>query len=226
MDLNLDDKDYLHAMEHYLSGMWKDAEEDLSRLLGRFPDDTFILLLLGNTYYSLGELDRAAEVYEHAIQVNPEFGVASYKLGVCYYRSGKLVQALESFQNCMDLKGGSHAMASYFVGLISLFLGDDKRAVEGFDLLRAESGESKIANYYLAQLKIKQQNFREAAELLSELLEVTPNFAEVHYLLGIANLNLHENTKAIQYFRKALELDPNDKRSRSRLEFLTGVEWP
>lgn len=226
MNLDFTDKDFLEAMTLYLSGQWREAKEKLTKLCEEYPESTFIRLLLGNTNYSLGKLTEALENYLQSVKINPEFSIAYYKAGVCAYRSGKLKEALSYFDKVIQLNGQSHAMASYFKGIINFFLGDDKNALDGFAELKDASKESYIANYYMAQLKIKNHDFDEAVQILEELIEVAPDFAEVYFLLGTAYYKLHKNMKAIKCFRKAQELNPTDKRSRNFLELLTDTSWP
>lgn len=226
MELNHADPQYQKAMSHYLSGEWSRAEAAFLELKTAYPDNTFVLLILGNIRYSLGKLDEAIATYREATAVNPKFGVAYYKLGVCLYRMGRLDEALESFSAVVAMGSESHAMAGYFVGLINFFLGKDDAAASGFDTFRKTSRESLIANFYLAQLKIKHKEFKDALELLNELAAATPDFAEVYYMLGIAHYGLHDNFEAIKCLQRAVELNPEDERARSKLTLLTDVQWP
>lgn len=220
------DQAYIDAMGHYLSGQWAEAETAFVALDQRFPDEAFIKLLRGNIAYSRGELDAAVEHYHAAVAAQPDFGNAYYKLGVCLYRMGRLEQALEAFQQVVGMGSQSHAMAQYFVGLINLFLGEDTAASEAFDGFHVSSPESRIANFYLAQLKIKHKDFSGALALLEELVDETPNFAEVHYMLGTVHYGMHDNTAAIKCFQRALDLNPEDERSKTKLTLLTDVQWP
>jgi len=145
---------------------------------------------------------------------------------VSLYRLGRLEDSLRSFSTLMSMHGKTHAMASYFFGLINQFLGNDEEAEKGFAVLRKESKESLIANYYLAQLKIKHHRYAEALDLLQELLAATPNLAEVHYQKGVVFMGLHKNMDAIAAFRKTLDLNPGDKRARANLDLLTDVPEP
>ncbi len=226
MALNQSDPAYNQAMTHYLAGDWEAAKGAFEDLVQAHPAEPFVLLLLGNIHYSLGDLDTAVEIYTKATELNPEFGIAFYKLGVCYYRMGRLERALKAFNAVIEAKSQSHAMASYFVGLINLFLGRDQEAEEGFENLRNRSKESRIANFYLAQLKIKRKQFTEALPLLQELVDRNSEFAEVHYMLGVVQYGLHNNTEAIASFRRALEINPADERSKTKLTLLTDVQWP
>lgn len=226
MQVYHNDSDYIAAMGQYLSGQWSEAEQAFQALDDKFPDDASIKVLRGNIAYSRGKLDESVALYREAIAIAPELGNAYYKLGVCLYRMGRLDEALEAFTNILELKSQSHAMASYFVGLITLFLGRDEAANEAFSEFHKLSPESRIANFYLAQLLIKRKQFKEALDLLNDLAEQTPNFAEVHYMLGTVHFGLHNNTDAIKCFQRALEINPEDERSKTKLSLLTEVQWP
>ena len=219
------DQRYIEAMGYYLSGQWVEAEAAFEALDRQFPDETYIKLLRGNIDYSRGNLDTAVTRYREAIAIKPT-GNVYYKLGVCLYRMGHLNDALEAFENVVGMGSQSHAMGSYFVGLINLFLGEDDAASKAFDSFHKASPESMIANFYLAQLKIKRKEFSEALELLNDLVEQTPQFAEVHYMLGTVHYGLHDNTEAIKCFQRALDINPADERSKTKLTLLTDVQWP
>jgi tetratricopeptide (TPR) repeat protein len=226
MALNYADPEYQEAMRLYLSGEWTEAEKAFTKLKDGYGDSTFIYLVLGNIHYSMGNLDTAVEYYDQALKIDAGYGIAYYKKGVCLYRMGQLQESLASFERIVELKDQSHAMARYFIGLINMFLGNDAEAEKAFDGFREQSPESHIADFYLAQLKIKQQDFAEALDLLKELAKRTPHFAEVHYMLGAAHYGLHNNTEAINAFRRAIDLNPDDERARNKLMLLTEVQWP
>ncbi|MGA2976942.1 MAG: tetratricopeptide repeat protein [Spirochaetia bacterium] len=214
------------AIRLHLIGDREGARRALETLLAHDPKNYYFHYLLGETKYAMGLLDEAADHYRAAIDLKPDFGVAFYKRGVCFYRLGQLENSLECFSALLKMKGQGHAMASYFFGLINQFLGNDEAAEEGFRILRGESRQSLIANYYLAQIKLKHNQHQEALELLEELLHATPNLAEVHYLKGMAFMAMHRNIDAVSSFRKTLELNPNDTRARGNLEMLTEVPEP
>ncbi len=214
------------AMRNYLLGNWDEARAGFESLLEKDRENHFIHFILGEILYAMGRLSDAVERYSRATELKPDFGVAFYKMGVCYYRMGKLEKSLQSFSTLLGMKDQSHAMASYFYGIINLFLGNDEDAEKGFTLLSNESNESHISNFYLALLKMKHQKYQESLTHLDELLKATPNLAEVHFMKGTVYMGMHRNLEAIASFRKALELNPRDLRAKASLELLTEVPEP
>ena len=223
-ELNYSDPAYNEAMSHYLAGDWEAAEPHFVDLCVKYEKSTFVRLILGNIYYSLGKLDAAIEKYQEAVFVDPEFGLAYYQLGVCFYRKGHLNRALEAFRMVAGTKQ-NHAMASYYIGLINMYLGKDEQAAEGFHRFKEQSPESMIANLYLGQLKLKVKDYKGALGPLLELVERTPQFAEVHYMLGTVYFGMHDNTRAVQCFRRALQINPEDERSKAKLTLLTDMQF-
>jgi tetratricopeptide (TPR) repeat protein len=69
---------------------------------------------------------------------------------------------------------------------------------------------------------MKRNEHAKALELLEELLDMSPDFAEAHFLIGRAYTGLYKNIEAIKSFRKAVELNPDDKRAKMMLEHYTG----
>lgn len=220
MSLDLSNPEYSRAIELYLSGDRNEAKRAIQELLRSRKDDHCLLLLLADTVYSLGHLSEAIDYYKKALEIKPDIGNAYYRLGVCYYRAGRLKEGLQAFTRVLELGDQSHAMASYYVGLINYLLGNYSAAVDSFSNLREVSPESLISNFYLSQLKMRQHDFDEALELLKQLEAVTPDVAEVYYLLGTVHFRLHNTNDAMKSYRRTLELNPNDVRARSVIELM------
>jgi len=213
--------EFISGMRTYMEGDRDKSLTALGELLSKNPDDASLHVLIGNLLYSQGSLAKSAEHYERALQLAPAMCQAWYKLGVCYVRMGKLVEARQAFQRNVEAGCGTHVMSYYWIGLINNFLGNDEKAQEAFSILRRESPESLLANYFLAQLYMKRNEHARAIELLEELIRMSPDFAEAHFLLGEAYAGQYKNFDAIRCFRRAVELNPNDKRAKTMLEHYT-----
>ncbi len=213
--------EFISGMRTYMGGDRAKSLEELGALLEKNPKDPSLHLLLGNLHYSQGTLSQSATHYARALELAPELCQAWYKLGVCYVRMGKLNDALTAFTKNVEAECGTHVMSFYWMGLINNFLGNDEKAMEAFSILRRESRESQLANFFLAQLHLKRNEHAKALELLQELTTMTPDFAEAHFLMGQAYAGLYKNFEAIHCFRRTLEINPEDKRAKMLLEQYT-----
>lgn len=223
MRAQLSSPEIAEAMGEYLLGDRASSLEAFEKLSGKYPDLPVFPLMLGNIKYSLGHLEEACLSYRKAIELQPDYGQAYFKLGVCLVRMGRLTEALDCFRKNTEKDVKGHVMSHYWMGLINSFLGDDTESIDAFTRLYSESPESRLANFFLAQLYMKHSEHEKALVLLQELLVVCPDFAEVHYLLGLAYGGMYKNFDAIRCFRKALELNPGDKRAQMELERYTEV---
>lgn len=68
----------------------------------RDPQDASAHFDLGSTYYVRGDVEKAIESLERAVELNPENDDASYMLGLAYERLGRQEDALRQFQTVRD----------------------------------------------------------------------------------------------------------------------------
>jgi tetratricopeptide (TPR) repeat protein len=213
--------EFISGMRTAMAGDRDKALRALTDQLEKNPNDASLNVLLGNLHYSHGTLSVSAEYYEKALKLAPEMRQTWYKLGVCYVRMGKLAEALRAFTKNVETQRDTHVMSYYWMGLINNFIGNDEKALEAFSVLRRESEESLLANFFLAQLHMKRNDHAKALPLLEELVKMSPDFAEAHFLMGQAYAGLYRNFEAIQSFRRAVEINPQDKRARMMLDRYT-----
>ena len=64
-------------------------------------------------------------------------------------------------------------------------------------------------NYWLGKEAFDHQNFTEAEQYLSQLVESGFEFADVYDMLGIIYHRQGKYEKAVHTFEKALEINPN-----------------
>ena len=217
---------FITGMEAFLTGNWIVARDSFLVLYKDYSNNENITFILGNIYYSLGDLDKSIQYYKETIGLQTECGNTFYKMGVSYFKMGKFNKSLKVFKLSTQVRGSEHVMVYYYMGLISMHLSKDEDALEYFKKLRELSPQTKMALFFEAQLRIKRHEFEPAIELLCHVLENSPTFAEAHYLLGVCYMGVHKNMKALGSFKKALKLNPSDKRSSLKIDNLSCTDWP
>ena len=58
----------------------------------------------GDSYFSLGQFDKAITLYEKAISIKPNYCEAHYKLGQSNHKLGQLDTAVRSYKKVVDIK--------------------------------------------------------------------------------------------------------------------------
>ena len=82
-----------------------------------------------NTHFSAGRFAEAAEGYRAALEVDPNLGVAWYRLGYSLHASGKLAEAVPAHEKAMRYPQFA-ATAAYNLGCAHALMGDVDGAFE------------------------------------------------------------------------------------------------
>jgi Flp pilus assembly protein TadD len=89
----------------------------------------------GFTYQDQGDLDKAADEYKKAVELNPNHLKAHMNLGAAYMRQEKYDQATEEFSTVVKLNY-YHANAHYNLGYIYSLKGEKEKAQEELKVLK------------------------------------------------------------------------------------------
>jgi len=106
------------------------------------------------------------------------------------------------------------------------FSGRIHETVEDSLKAKTNEGDVKIAPFpifhfgYLKEDKFVAEKLEKYYQILLEELETRPKDAKVHFSLGLHYLNLDQEEKAIEYFEKAVELNPDFSAAKKEI-----VRW-
>lgn len=104
-------------------------------------------------------------------------------------------------------------LEEHFVGEASLYV------VENEDRL-AERQEYAGLQLYVADHMFDSEQFKLAAQWCQRALKTTPNYADAHHMLGLAQSKLGQVAESVKSFRKALEDDPDKLKSKEHLALI------
>lgn len=133
----------------------------------------------GNDLSRAGEFDKAAEQYEKALEIDPQYVDAMTNLGVAYYNLGQLDKAIEQYSKAIELAPGDADIRSNLAA----------------------------AHVQKHQSSGDQEELNRALEQYEKAIELNPDLAEAHFGLGVIYALQGENAQAIQAFERFLELD-------------------
>ena len=87
------------------TGQWKAAVKGYETALNRWPDSLLAYIGLGNSYYTLGELESAKKTFQEAIRRYPTEGSVYNNLAEVLKKQGKNQEALKAAYKAVELGG-------------------------------------------------------------------------------------------------------------------------
>jgi tetratricopeptide (TPR) repeat protein len=171
--------------------------------------DSFEVAMAGGKAGRAGKMDRAVELLNKAIALDPLDHNAHNHLAETYVTQGNLIQARKAYENCIKTLP---TFDRGWAGLISIELqsGNHSRASELIDQAIAKCPNSYVINNYKGEALIKENRFKEAIPYFETTIRVAPEKAVGHNFLARAYLNLRQNQKALEQLQKALKAEPNN----------------
>jgi tetratricopeptide (TPR) repeat protein len=186
---------------------WRDSFTLFEHTLAVTPPNLRIEHNLGVAFGASDRYDEAAEHFEKALQIDPNFYDGLVAMGVTRAHQGRLPEAIEYFQAAIRSQPGApkaHVQLAHALWNQN----QDQAALE--EMRRASQLAPKDADIR-ADLGLAlglAGRIPEAIEQLNEALRLNPNSAEAHNNLGLALLASGKPRESIPEFEAALRLKP------------------
>ncbi len=205
------------AVEDNGSKKFKEAAEKLYLSYKLSPQDTVYLYYAASSAVNGGEYQDALKYYNELQEVGYDGSAMVYK--ATNVETGKVEEMPKSQRDLMvksktykdpvDEKTPSKkAEIVKNTALIYTQLGQDEKALEAYELARAN--DPKDVNLILnqANLYYKLDDKTKFKELMAEAAAVDPENPDLHYNIGVINMEQNNIEEARASYRKALEINP------------------
>ncbi len=144
----------------------------------------------GKQLYLNDQDEKAVEILQKAVNLDPDLAEASFRLGLAYVAVGKEQEAEDAY----------------------------KKAVEKYKKYLADNGKDTEARYNMGQAYAGLHLYSEAVREYRQATRLKDDDADMFYDLGTALTKLAQYDEAAAAFSKALEIDPNNTRAQDSLE--------
>jgi protein O-GlcNAc transferase len=195
------------------------AALELWKERSRGDNPALFLLKYGRLAYKLGKWDDAEVAFTESIRLCPETADARFRflikslMGSLWLdrkdkdRRASATVAKEWYLKSLDDMRCAPSLS--LLGAACARLHDTEGARAAFEEAIALDPEYEEAFYNLAVIE-RKPNPKKARELLERAIQLDPNRASAHGLLGRICQKMKEPTLAEHHYRQALEVDPKD----------------
>jgi tetratricopeptide (TPR) repeat protein len=154
-------------------------------------------------------LKGAIEEFTQAINLKNDFAESYFERGKTYIEIGDFENAEKDFQTAVKLN--PKLTESYvYLAQIQLAKGNDEEALKYLE--KSSHGQKDYKYYFsLGKINFNNKNYEKAVEYLSKAIEQNPYLVDAYDLRAKAFKELGQYIKAIEDFKRAYTLMPEEK---------------
>lgn len=160
----------------------------------------------GDRLMDENQTDTAIQAYKRAIEIDPDFAEAHFKLGVAYGLMEYQMEQDGHVADTLDSKGRTRSEKAF------------EHAVEAYKKYLDANPNDDAAHFNLARTYNKLNKDDEAEKEFRTAVKLKPDDTEYQTELGNILIKLAKYHEAIPPLNKAIELDPTNERAASLLE--------
>jgi tetratricopeptide (TPR) repeat protein/TolB-like protein len=185
------------------------AEAACAAALNVAPQLPVVLNNVGRLYRQTGKLDDAERVYLEALAANERDAAAMRGLAVIRRNQQRYEEAEDLMRRSIELQPGNW-LAINGLGNLYFNMGQFANAAAEYRRVLFLDPDNFVTLGNLASTSLMAGNFADARDALQQSIEIEENPTHVTNL-GIAYYYLGDLDEAIEIFRRAVELVPNDE---------------
>jgi tetratricopeptide (TPR) repeat protein len=221
------------AAQALAAGNLQRAETELQSVLRSSSEEPRALDLLGVVRVLQHRDTEAEELFRRAVRRKPEFASAHAHLGLLFFQTGRIEEALPELREAVRLDSSRVDASDALVKIWSdqaqaaVTAGDSEKALA----LLSDSGKLAPNNsdvqFAFGMLALRMSRFQDAIEAFQETLKLRKNDPPALYGLGQALMSLSRYEEARQEFTRYLALRSDDSSARCSLGMtLAALERP
>jgi tetratricopeptide (TPR) repeat protein len=196
------------GLAHLQKGDVKKATAELQKAVELNPDYTEAVRILSEIQIRIGNADAALGLLNDLIRRHPEAGSAYILMGSAYISKRDFTKAEETYRKVMHLMP-ENPQGPYLLGLAMRRQGKDAESSAMFEAaLKLAPGFIEPLDQLAAIEVGRTGKWEGALSRIRKQIEIAPDQAGLHYLLGLACFRKADWDQAEQSLIKALELQP------------------
>ncbi|MFP5211999.1 MAG: tetratricopeptide repeat protein [Acidobacteriota bacterium] len=195
--------------------MIEQALDNSEKFLTAYKNYAIIQQKLGNT-------EKAIEALEMADRLSPMEPDRKLTLGKLMIKTGRGEEGTEFLEAALK-QSDRQEKDAYRLKVAEVYLENDmfSEAEKHYVRVLKTNPQESIEAYNRLGIALRRQGkFKEAEKYYLMALKVYPDNAAIYYNLGVLFMNREQFDSASQYFKKAIQLEPDFKEAREKLDTL------
>jgi len=198
--------------------VWKDSVTLWTDTARKNPSNLRAMMSLGNAYLNNSDMKKAEECYKDVVRRGIDskrpvyLNEAAYSLGMIYLQKEEMQKAAELIDK-LDLLVESYKpkiLRAYYKSQTGDFDGAIRGYLEVLPEIEGVIVDNVVVNSLLGDAYRAKRMWDAAIERYERSLALDPTFASAYYGLGVAYMSQRNVARAYEYFRKTLELEPDN----------------
>jgi len=200
--------------------------EEYKKIIKHYPDSPNAYTAMGIAYGYLEEDQKAVKSFKKAIKIEPEFISAHTHLGSHYYNIGQrfrkqkkykearkeFIRARKKYERALEINPNDESNIKFLkliVETLTELTEVENRKIDG-------KRKSQIDKYWkLAAVASNNEDYGQAIKYLWEIEKIEPNYHEsIYYNIAREYKNWGKYEKAIEFYKKQILLNPQEKSPR------------
>jgi tetratricopeptide (TPR) repeat protein len=192
---------------YFAQNKTRQAKDLLEIMESKFPENTETLLKLGELYYLVQQYQKGIEYVNKALKIDERLAKAYYIKGSIYRESGDTAKAVSSLQTAIE-QDSKYEDAFIDLGII-FSARKNELGLEYYDNALRLNPSNENTRYARAKFLQDLGRYDEAINEYESMLSKNPSCENCLYNLGAIHLEIKKDNKsALQYFTKAIQVNP------------------
>lgn len=189
------------------SQVWLTTYELLTNVLRHYPESHVAHNNIANAWRLEGRMDDAIGEFKKALAIKPHAKIYA-NLGAVYRKQGKIVEAMDAYDNGLALDPGS---SESYMGRALVHIAQKDYVAAEQDLLRALQANPAYleAHINLGAAYAYQGNMQKAIEQYNIALAINPFYPDVRFNMGVALQSTGDVVGALEQYGRAVRLAPS-----------------
>jgi tetratricopeptide (TPR) repeat protein len=183
----------------------------LEKLSG-FAGNAELSFLKGNWHLNNGENEKALELFDWALTLQPNFDAAWNNKGLALHHLGKYEEALKCYDKAIELNPTDDCSSNNKGNALDA-LGKYEEALKCYDKAIELSPTDERLWTNKANTLDNLGKYEEALKYADKAIELNPRYNASWNIKGVVNSHLGKREEALKCYDKAIQLNPRDDKS-------------